>query len=284
MPKSSPKIYGVLGYPAKHSLSPDMHNAAFQYLKIEAEYRIFEKEPAELDSFFGGLAENNICGLNVTIPYKEEVLKYLAWQSPEVRFTAASNTIIVKEKGYLEGWNTDGIGFHRHLVQDLGFEIAGKKAVLLGAGGASKAIIDQLARNKIREISIYDIDKQRAAALAKKTNDAFKVSKATALDSLSSLDFSDTQLLINATPIGMKLEDPLLVSREKMHSGLLVYDLIYNPAETNLLKEAKAAGAKVANGLGMLLYQGARSFELWTDKIAPIEIMRNALEKGAKGL
>jgi shikimate dehydrogenase len=276
------KIYGVLGCPVKHSFSPAMHNAAFGALHINAEYKLFEVEPDKLDSFLRSLTDNRICGLNVTVPYKEKVLTYLQEQSPEVRFTGAANTIIVKDKNYLEGCNTDGLGFHRHLTGDLKFNIPGAKVFLLGAGGAAKAVVNQLAEHGANNIYIYDIDKDKSRTLADKTNAAFPKTKSLSVESASGFDFKDVALLINATPIGMKEADPVLLSPDTLHPGLLVYDLIYNPAETKLLKTAKEKGCKVSNGLGMLLYQGVRSFKLWTGQDAPLEVMRQALNQAVK--
>jgi shikimate dehydrogenase len=276
------KIYGVLGYPAKHSFSPAMHNAAFRALKINAEYRLFEVAPDRLDSFLRSLAENRISGLNVTVPYKEKVLTYLQEQSPEVKFTGAANTIIVREKNFLEGWNTDGIGFLRHLTGDLKFNIPGAKVFVLGAGGAAKAIVDQLAVGGARYICIYDIDKEKARKLIDKTNVSFTKMKAVFVESVAEFDFGEISLLINATPIGMKENDPVLISDDTLHANLLVYDLIYNPTETKLLKTAKNKGCQISNGLGMLLYQGVRSFELWTGQNAPLEVMRQALNQAVK--
>lgn len=282
--KSGKKIYGVLGYPAKHSLSPAMHNAAFAELKIDAEYKIFEVEPENLESFILSLSKDNICGLNVTIPYKEAVLKYLKWQSPEVRFTEACNTIVVKDKNFIEGWNTDGVGFHRHLTTELNFNIPGKQVVVLGAGGAAKAVTDQLARHKAKGIEIYDIDKSRSAKLSEKLNKEFVNCISTYVSSVEELDIENTDLLVNATPVGMKKNDPCLIDGDKLHKKLLVYDLVYNPPETKLLSLARKKGARVSNGLGMLLYQGIRSFEIWTDKKAPPEVMRQALNEEIKKL
>jgi shikimate dehydrogenase len=279
---SATKIYGVLGYPVKHSFSPAMHNAAFESLGINAEYRLFEIEPGKLGSFLKSLKDNCICGLNVTVPYKEKVLTYLQRQSSEVRFTGAANTLIVKDNNYLEGWNTDGIGFHRHLTDDLKFIILGAKVFILGAGGAAKAVVDQLVRHGANNIYIYDIYKDKSRKLADKTNAEFPKSKSLSVETISSFDFRDINLLINATPIGMKEGDPLLICADTFHPGLLVYDLIYNPAETKLLRMAKEKGCEVSNGLGMLLYQGARSFKLWTGQDAPLEVMRQALNQAVK--
>lgn len=272
-----PKIYGLIGYPVKHSLSPIMHNATFKALGINAEYKLFEKRPEELGYFLHSLSKENIYGLNVTIPYKEVVLKYLQLKSPEVKFTDAVNVIIVKDKNYLEGWNTDGIGFHRHLTMDLKFNPLGKSVVVLGAGGAAKAIINQLAMHGAKNITIYDIDNDKSLNLAAKINKEFPKCNAIASDSIEKLDIKNADLLINATPIGMKGDDPCLVDPDSLHPSLLVYDLIYNPPETKILKLAKQKGAPISNGLGMLLYQGVRSFELWTGQKAPVEVMRKAL-------
>ncbi len=274
-----PKIYGLIGYPVKHSFSAIMHNATFKALGINAEYKLFEKRPEELGYFLHSLSKENIYGLNVTIPYKEVVLKYLQWKSPEVKFTDAVNVIIVKDKNYLEGWNTDGIGFHRHLTMDLKFNPLGKSVVVLGAGGAAKAIINQLARHGAKNITIYDIDNDKSLNLAAKINKEFPKCNAIASDSIEKLDIKNADLLINATPIGMKGDDPCLVDPDSLHPSLLVYDLIYNPPETKILKLAKQKGAPISNGLGMLLYQGVRSFELWTGQKAPVEVMRKALRE-----
>ena len=275
-------FYGLLGYPVKHSLSPIMHNSAFKALGIPAEYKLFEREPYQVESFLKSLAKQNILGLNVTIPYKEVVIRYLDRLSPQAKFTGAVN-VIVAEGEYLKGYNTDGSGFLRHLTQDLGFEPQGKRAVVLGAGGASKAVVNQLALNKIKSIGIYDIDRKRAETLVEKLNKEFSFCEAQLISCLEDLDLTEVSLLVNATPVGMKGE-PSLIKREKLHSQLLVYDLIYNPPQTELLKIAQERGARVSNGLGMLLYQGAESFELWTQKPAPVEVMRKALEEAIKEL
>jgi shikimate dehydrogenase len=282
------RIFGLIGYPVKHSLSPVMHNAAFRALKINAEYRLFQVPIEKLRDFF--LFDNpvkdtngefiyrqDMGGFNVTLPHKESVLKYLHWLSPEVKFAQACNTIVIKEKNSLEGWNTDGIGFYQHLNNDLNFDISGCKVIIIGAGGAAKAISDQLARHKAKEIAIHDIVKEKSSKLASRLKTEFPQCITTSLDVLDYLDVKNTDLLINATPIGMKESDPLVINPQVLHSRLLVYDLIYNPAETKLIKEAKNRGAKVSNGLGMLLYQGVKSFNIWTDKEAPIDVMKTAL-------
>lgn len=277
------KIYGVLGYPVKHSLSPLMHNAAFQALNLNAEYKLFEKKPEELVDFLKSLSEENIFGLNVTVPYKEKVMPFLDKVLDEAKLIGAVNTIKVSDNK-LEGFNTDGEGFLRHLREDLEFNPEGKIIAIIGAGGAGKAVSVYLTKTKPKRITICDIDKEKAKGLIRHLKENSKNGEFIQVDSIEELNIQGSDLLINATPVGMKESDPLLVDSKFMHPNLLVYDLIYNPKETKLLKLAKEKGTRVSNGLGMLLYQGARSFELWTEKTAPIEIMRQALYQGLKKL
>jgi shikimate dehydrogenase len=278
---SSSKIYGVLGNPAKHSLSPLMHNAAFKVLKINAEYKIFEKKPEEVEDFLHSLSQQNIYGLNVTVPYKEKVISFMDKLSLEARLIGAVNTIKVLNNK-LEGFNTDGEGFLRHLSEVVKFNPQGKVIAIIGAGGAARAVCVSLSQKHPKAISIYDIDKPKAQALVEHLQNNFKEVDFQAADSIAGLNINKSGLLVNASPIGMKESDPCLVDKELLNSGLLVYDLIYNPAETELLRLAKEKGARTSNGLGMLLYQGARSFELWTGKNAPVEIMRKELTEGLK--
>lgn len=281
--ESSLKIYGVLGYPAQHSLSPLMHNAAFSALKINAQYKIFEIEPQDLEGFIHSLSKESIYGLNITIPYKEKIIPFLDKVSPETKLIGAINTIKVCQDK-LEGFNTDGEGFFRHLKQDLSFNPKDKIISIIGAGGASRAVSVYLAKAKPKAIAIYDIDKARAQSLISHIKRNFDNIGLKLANSIEELNIGNSDLLINATPIGMKESDPLIADEKFLHKNLLVYDLIYNPEETKLLKLGLQKGARVSNGLGMLLYQGAASFELWTDRLAPIEIMREALNKGVKKL
>lgn len=283
MTSSSTKTYGLIGYPVKHSLSPLMHNAAFSHLKMDAEYRLFEVKAQELGDFVGSLSQKNISGLNVTIPHKEKVIPLLDSISEEAKLIGAVNTIKVSDNR-LEGFNTDGEGFLKHLTADLGFEAQGKDICIIGAGGASKAVSVYLSRAKPGSISFYDIDKSKSSELVDHLKENFKNVEFRISDSVEGLNIKDCSLLVNATPIGMKEADPCIVEQDLLHKDILVYDLVYNPGETKLLKIAKSKGAKVSNGLGMLLYQGAIAFQIWTGKTAPIEVMRGALEEGARSL
>lgn len=273
-----PRIYGLIGYPVKHSLSPAMHNATFQALKIDAEYRLFELKEQELGGFLKSLSEKNIHGLNVTIPYKEKVIGFLDKISSEAKLIGAVNTIKVEDNKLL-GFNTDGEGFLRHLTEDLKFDPYDKVIAIIGAGGASRAISVYLSKYKPYSITIYDLNKNKSLKLVNHLKKNFKKTIFNCIDTIEELNIASTHLLINATPIGMKETDPCLVDESFFHKGLLVYDLIYNPRETKLLKSAKKNGARVACGLGMLLYQGMLSFEIWAERKAPKLIMQKTLSE-----
>ncbi len=273
-----PKIYGLIGYPLKQSFSPAMHNAAFKALNIDAEYKLFPLEESEIGNFFKKLQSQHIFGLNVTAPYKEKVMPFLNKISDEAKLIGAVNTIRVSGDN-LEGFNTDGEGFLRHLTKDLGFDPEGKRIAIIGAGGAAKAVSVYLSKSKPQAINIFDVDTGKVAALFDNLRAGFKGVYIKLAVSIIDLNIEDCDLLVNATPVGMKETDPCLVDEKFVHKDLLVYDLVYNPPETKLLKMAKGKGTKTSNGLGMLLYQGAEAFEIWTGKSAPAEVMRRALEE-----
>lgn len=280
---TSTKIFGLIGYPVKHSLSPLMHNAAFKALKIGAEYKLFEINPQDLSRFLGNIDKEDICGLNVTIPYKEKVLDfvYLDPESLYLKQVRAVNTIVKKE-GKLKGFNTDIPGFARHLKEY--FNPEARKAAIIGAGGASRAVAYVLAKSGAAEIAVFDIENKKTENLIQTIKGLFPNISILAVDSIERLDLKNKDLLVNATAVGMKETDPCLVEESMLHKGLFVYDLIYNPASTKLLSAARKIGAEASNGLGMLLYQGALAFEHFTGEKAPLEIMRKALEEGARQL
>ncbi|MBU1726141.1 MAG: shikimate dehydrogenase [Candidatus Omnitrophica bacterium] len=281
MTPSEISFYGLIGYPVSHSISPLMHNAAFAARGINAEYKLFPLQENEVEPFLKDLKNKNICGLNVTIPYKEKVAAFLRSISEEAKLIGAVNTIKLEDDGLL-GFNTDGEGFFRHLSVDLQFNPQGKKIAILGAGGASRAVSVYLCKANPESIYIFDTIKPKLDSLAGHLKSNFKNTDIRAVDSIEDLDIQDADLLVNATPIGMKEADPCIVDNKFITGKTLVYDLIYNPKETRLLKAASAKGAKTSNGLGMLLYQGVRAFEIWTAKDAPVEVMRKALYEGVK--
>lgn len=275
------RTYGLIGFPVRHSLSPLIHNAAFSHLKLKARYKLFEVSPKELGDFLKSLSNNNISGLNVTIPYKEAALKYLDTKDNAVKVIGAANTILVDRKKRLKGFNTDYLGFSRHLTE---LKVKPKRVAIIGAGGASRAVAFALAKKRAQEITVFDIDTFRSISLVKRFYDLFPKTKFKAVAKIEELDMPNQDLLINASGVGMKDADPCLIKEGMLHKDLFVYDLIYNPVQTKLLRLAEENGCFWANGLGMLLYQGVLSFEHFTGKSAPIKIMKEALEKGAKKL
>jgi shikimate dehydrogenase len=280
MTPSEKKIYGLIGLPLSHSLSPLMHNAAFRALKINSEYRLFELKPEGLESFFGSLPENNIYGLNVTVPYKEKILTFLDKISDEAKIIGAVNTIRISGN-ILEGFNTDGEGFLKNLKEDLKFGPKAKAVIILGAGGAGRAISVYLCKENPGSITIYDVDSNKAAKLVSHLKENFKGITVNHAGSIAGMPLGEADLLVNAAPIGLKESDPCVIDPNLLGKNILVYDLIYNPKETKLLRLAKERGIRVSNGLGMLLYQGMAAFEIWTGKAAPKEVMQNALEDHA---
>jgi shikimate dehydrogenase len=276
--KKTTQLYGVLGYPAKHSLSPYMHNAAFKALKIDAKYKIFEVEPSELSKFMSSLVKSKIHGLNVTVPYKQRVCGLIDKVSAEAQLIGAVNTIKVS-RGEFQGYNTDGQGFLDHLRHDLKFDPAGKNIVVIGAGGASRAVCLYLCETKPKRLAIFNRDRSKTITLFHHLNTNFSRIEFVAASSIEQLDILKADLLVNTTSVGMKEQDLSLVEEQYLHKDLLVYDLVYNVAQTKLLKLAEAKGARVSNGLGMLLYQGMASFKIWTGRSAPKEIMYEALKR-----
>ena len=265
---SQKSTYGLIGYPIKHSLSPVMHNTAFRVLGVEAVYELFPLKQEELEDFFSRVREETspIFGFNVTIPYKEAVLPYMDSLSPYADKVRAVNTVVVGKDRKLIGHNTDGPGFLAHIAE-LGWSLSGKRVAILGAGGAARAIISVLSLmpDRPEAIRVYDIDSRKAQGLVADFGSRFDVSHVQVVSSIDDLNLELADALINATPIGMRPDDVVLIEDELLHPQLLVYDLIYNPKETPLLKMAARKGAKISNGLGMLFYQGVLAFQHWAD-------------------
>ncbi|EMF0155858.1 shikimate dehydrogenase [Enterococcus hirae] len=279
------KLTGFFAKPASHSLSPLMHNLAFSHWGIDAVYLAFEVDQTNLRQAVESIRTLDMLGVNVSMPNKTSVLAYLDQLSPEAELIGAVNTIVHQEQRLI-GYNTDGMGFVRS-VNETGHPIKNQKIVVLGAGGAAKAIVVQMALEGAQEITIYK--RLNATFLPLKEYFA-KVSEKTgcpirlhdyADESQLALDLSQANLLINATDIGMgSKKDQLPIADVKLlHSQLAVFDLIYSPSETRLIQEAKKMGIKAYNGLGMLIHQGAIAFELWTHREMPVQNIRERLEQ-----
>ena len=280
-------VYGIIGYPVAHSLSPLMHNTAFKELGVDAVYKLFPLKKNELDIFFTELRKPSspVFGLNVTVPYKEAVLEYLDNITPLAQKIMAVNTIVINKERKLLGYNTDAPGFLAHLVE-LQFNTRDKRIAIMGSGGSARAILAVLCMIPERpdSIKIYNRTPQRLDNLLEDLSARIDTSIVQPVASIDDLDIPEADLLINTTSVGLKPEDPSLVDVDLIHRKLLVYDLIYNPPMTPLLKTARAGGARVANGLGMLYYQGVLAFQRWANVLLDDDIklkMRQALEKGA---
>ena len=278
--------YGLIGYPIGHSLSPCMHNTAFRALDVPAVYELFPLEEDDVKPFLEGMKSetSHIFGVNVTVPYKEKVLAHLDALSPFAQKAGAVNTIVVDENKKLIGHNTDGPGFWAHL-SELEFDPRGKHIAVIGAGGASRAIVGMLCLLDKRPagIRLYDLDTEKADDLVNDLGRRMSTSVVDVVHCIDDLEIPSADLLVNATPVGLKESDAVLFEKELLNPGGLVYDLIYNPRQTGLLKMAQERGAKTANGLGMLFYQGVLAFEHWAGyevKPAVRQQMRMSLEIG----
>jgi shikimate dehydrogenase len=253
-----------------------MHNAAFKALKLDFAFLVFKVKVADVEKAVSGMRALGIHGLNVTMPHKSAVINYLDEVDQAAKAIGSVNTILNKD-GRLFGFNTDGVGALQALREN-GVEPRGKKVLLLGAGGAARAIAYTLAREADELVILNRTAKQAAelANLLKQTFDRKVVADALSPNAIKDT-LQDSDVLINATSVGMKPNaNQTPVAFEWLRPDLAVMDIVYNPVETKLAKDAKAAGAKVVSGFEMLIYQGAASFEIWTGHSAPVEVMRHA--------
>ena len=266
------RLAAVVANPIKHSISPFIHNRAFEATHTNGVYLAWEVEGTDLAETVANIRRYQMYGINLSMPYKEQVIPYLDELSEEARLIGAVNTVVNRE-GTLIGYNTDGKGFFKSLPS---FKISGKRMVLLGAGGAAKAILAQAILDGVSQVSVFvrsaSIEKTRPY-LEKLQNETGLKVDLFALEDVSKLQarITDSDLLVNATSVGMDgLSQPIptsIVLPEK----LLVADVIYQPFETPFLKWARNQGNQSINGLGMLLYQAAEAFQLWTGKQMPTD-------------
>ena len=270
------RVHGIFGHPVEHTFSPGMQNAAFQKLGMDACYVAFPVHPDKLRDAVSAILPLGLSGLNVTVPHKEKVIPFLDELSEEARLIAAVNTIEVRD-GKLIGHNTDGRGFLRSLREEAGFKPKGKKFLIIGSGGAARAVSFSLALAAAGQIALRDVDTKKAGALARDLREKTGADAVSVGEAELSEYAADADCLINATPLGLKKSDFQPIRKEHLQKKHLVCDLVYNPPETTLLKAAKAVGARRLPGIGMLLYQGVIAFEIWTGKKAPVLIMKKAL-------
>ncbi len=305
--------YGLVGYPVKHSFSPAMHNAAFRDLGMGASYHLFEIPPQDIPLFLNDPAYSfsdtagsrryklaDLSGFNVTIPHKIAVKEILEKKYPGqpagdnelyyVRVSGAVNTV-KNQDGMISYRNTDVLGFLISLKEDLDFSPKGKSVMLIGCGGAGRAIIAGLTWEADRAGKIYIYEKSPQSR-----GNAEKQFALNGIDGMLNgkgkeiitfigeedmpVRLEECDILVNTSPLGMKEGDPSPIKKEWLKKGTAVYDIVYNRA-TRLLDDARAAGLAASGGLGMLLHQGAAAFEFWTGGKAPVEVMRKALKEAA---
>ena len=266
------RLAAVVANPIRHSISPFIHNAAFEATHTNGVYLAWEVETTDLAETVANIRRYQMYGINLSMPYKEQVIPYLDQLSEESCLIGAVNTVVNRE-GTLIGYNTDGKGFFKSLPS---FKISGKRMVLLGAGGAAKAILAQAILDGVSQISVF----VRSSSMEKTRPYLEKLQNATgfrvdlfALEDVQDLQDSITQadLLVNATSVGMDGVSQPIPTSIVLPEKLLVADVIYQPFETPFLKWAKGKGNQTINGLGMLLYQAAEAFELWTGKAMPTD-------------
>ena len=263
---SRTKLYGVLGHPVEHSLSPVIHNAAFRKLGMNAVYLAFDVKPEILGLAFEGLRSLDIHGVNLTIPLKELAMDFIDEVPEDLdRAMGAINTVVNK-KGVLHGYNTDGPAFLSALHEELSFNPEGKNILVLGAGGAARGVLFSLGRAHAERIFVLNRTRERAQGLVEFATTHFPATELEAVISLDELRLQKIDLVVNATSCGLKGNEEPPFDLKTLKGKASVYDLVYGTTETPLVKNAKALGLPAANGLGMLATQAALAFELWTGK------------------
>jgi shikimate dehydrogenase len=278
------KLYALIGNPIEHSLNPLMQNAAFQALGLKCVYLSFRVESKELCTAINGIKSLGLLGFNVTIPYKASIWKYLDEMDPHANDIGAINTVTNRE-GKLVGYNTDGAAALAVLKEEVA-SLWEKRIVIIGAGGAARAIsfyLAPLAKNLVilnrTELKAFDLARTLCQRFKKSSIKGEKLTKESIVNELDDVD-----ILLNTTSVGMYPHvDETLVDKAMIHSEMIVFDIVYNPLKTRLLKEAEEAGATIINGLKMLVYQGALSFEIWRGVKPPIDVMLKVVTEAIEG-
>ena len=270
---------GIMGFPIGHSISPLFQQAALDHCGLDATYQAWEVAPTRVAEFVQGLRGPDVLGVNVTVPHKEAVIPHLDEVDEWATSAGAVNTI-VNRSGRLTGHNTDGNGFLRALKDVSSFDPAGRRVLVLGAGGAARGVVLALIRQDVGQLTVANRTVAKAETLSQMAVDNGLAAQAISLevDALTAAAAA-ADLIVNSTTIGMVHgpdETGVLLSWEQIPATSIVNDLVYNPLETPLLREAAKAGASTLGGIHMLVYQGAASFEMWTGREAPIKVMLEA--------
>ena len=272
------RLCAVFGSPIAHSASPAMHNAAFAALGLDWRYLAFEVDPKNLRAAIEGAKAMHFAGINLTVPHKLLAVEMVDALDDSAKKWGAVNTVKFTPEGSV-GFNTDADAITQSLREDLKLELRGAKVLLLGVGGAGRTAALKLASENVAELFLVNRTQSKAEEIATEIKKQFPSVKISVGYPKAQID-----LLLNATSLGLKVNDasPLDEKQFSLKQTRAVYDIIYRPAETKLLAAAKAAGCRTANGLGMLLHQGAKAFEIWTGKTAPLAVMRQALENAVQ--
>jgi shikimate dehydrogenase len=268
-PTATTHVAAVIGSPVRHSLSPVLHNAAFRALGLDWVYVAFEVPAGTAGKALDAMRALDLAGLNVTMPHKADVAAGVDRLSPAAEAVGAVNTVVRGTRNHeLVGENTDGAGFVDAIRLDEGFDPGGRRCVVIGAGGAGRAVLRALAEAGASELVVVNRDPARAAAAVALVPAKARVGAAA--------DVAEADLVVNATPLGMSGHAGLPLDPDTLRAGQLVVDLVYHPAVTPLVAAARAAGAVAVNGLGMLIHQAAHSIRLWTGEDPPLEVMSAA--------
>ncbi len=279
----STTLVGVFGHPIAHTASPAMHNAAFSALGMNWMYLAFDVDPANLRSALHGARDMGLRGLNLTVPHKVLALDIVDEVDPEAARLGAVNTVSI-ENGKLRGFNTDGYGIARAIREEFNFGFKGKRVLVLGAGGAGRAIAVKAALDGALRVYVANRTVSKIEPILSEISKTRSEGRPVELTPVAlAAIMPDIDLVINATSVGLREGESLLLPSTLFGPQLFVYDTIYRPTETVLLKTAAEAGARTANGLSMLLHQGVKSFEIWTGRKAPLAVMRRALRAAVHG-
>ena len=278
--------YAVLGHPIGHTLSPIMHNAAFRSLGLDAVYLAFDVAPERLAEVLPAMQAMGFGGVNLTVPLKETAFNALKDLDKSAKLAGAVNTVELLPGGALRGHSTDGAGFLLALAEAFDTDVAGKRILVVGAGGAGRTVAITCAMAQASAVLLADVEEARSVKVAEEIRGLAQGAEAqvVAADPAGlSAAADDSDIVVQATPVGMKRDDPSPLAAEAFHSGQLAFDLVYMYPETAFVKAAREGGAKATNGLGMLLHQGARAFTIWTGEGAAVNAMRAALEEAVYG-
>jgi shikimate dehydrogenase len=288
---ADPALYGVIGHPVGHSLSPAMQLAAFQAAGIPAQYPRLELSPDDLPAAVEAMRRKPFSGWNCTVPHKAAMLALVDARDATAEAAGGANTVL-NENGHLTGFSTDGTGWVRAIREDFGLDVRDLRVLVLGAGGAGQAIARQCALEGCERLVIANRTFEKARAWADQLVPHFRSTKLLGADlrlkavpleeAAVARELHTIDLIVNGTSSGLRPSDPPVLPARVIQPHLCVYDTIYRPARTGLLRAAQEAGARTANGLSMLLHQGALAWEIWTGRTAPLEAMRAALKAAAQ--